>query len=272
MIVRRRALVALTALAFVARAATTHRPSARHSCRRRPSRSSPSHCRRWRSRAGRWRRSSAISRSRFACASIGQTSFHRGSDDSLGQSQWARLCESGGRARVRLGVRGQLFTPIPTSRRRRRSGFTITRSAPPRPMCTPGWPAAISSSTPSCRCRRGSPRRGLSGPNGAAQTIIPLAIQDRSFDVDGRLFYPANSNGGTQWRPNPEHPYWSPEIFLDTITVNGKVWPFLDVEPKRYRFLVVDGAVAVGDRHRRGIYRRAGRGERRARDDAGRTI
>lgn len=79
---------------------------------------------------------------------------------------------------------------------------------------------------------------GLAGDT----TIIPIVIQDRSFDMNGQLFYPADSNGGRQWSPNPQHPYWNPEIFLDTITVNGKVWPFLDVEPKRYRFLFVEGS------------------------------
>ena len=83
---------------------------------------------------------------------------------------------------------------------------------------------------------------GLSGPSGNDSTMIPLAIQDRAFDTNGQLFYPAAGNGGTQWSPNPQHPYWTPEIFLDTIVVNGKVWPFLDVEPKRYRFLLIEGS------------------------------
>jgi FtsP/CotA-like multicopper oxidase with cupredoxin domain len=83
---------------------------------------------------------------------------------------------------------------------------------------------------------------GLSGPGGKDTTIIPLAIQDRAFDTNGQLFYPAGDNGGMQWSPNPEHPFWNPEIFLDTIVVNGKAWPYLDVEPKRYRFLIIEGS------------------------------
>ena len=46
------------------------------------------------------------------------------------------------------------------------------------------------------------------------------------------------------YSPNPEHPYWVPEFFGDTIVVNGKAWPFLDVEAKRYRFLFVNGSNA----------------------------
>lgn len=83
---------------------------------------------------------------------------------------------------------------------------------------------------------------GLTGPNGADTTMIPLAIQDRAFDTNGQLLYPGDTAGGTQWSPNPQHPYWAPEIFPDTILVNGKAWPFLDVEPRRYRFLLIEGS------------------------------
>ncbi len=67
--------------------------------------------------------------------------------------------------------------------------------------------------------------------------IIPLVIQDRSFDVNGQLFF---DNAGI----NPEHPYWIPELVADTIVVNGKVWPFKNVEAKRYRFLFINGSNA----------------------------
>lgn len=71
---------------------------------------------------------------------------------------------------------------------------------------------------------------------------IPLIIQDRMFDADGQLFFPA----GIPFTPNPEHPFWVPEFIGDTIAVNGKVWPYLEVEPKRYRFLFLDGSNARG--------------------------
>lgn len=67
---------------------------------------------------------------------------------------------------------------------------------------------------------------------------VGLAIQDRSFYSDGSLAYASVG-------PNPEvHPYWTPEFFGDTIMVNGKVWPNLDVEPRGYRFRVVNGSNA----------------------------
>ena len=36
-------------------------------------------------------------------------------------------------------------------------------------------------------------------------------------------------------------PIWNPEFFGNAIVVNGRTWPFLDVEPRRYRFRVLNG-------------------------------
>jgi spore coat protein A len=67
---------------------------------------------------------------------------------------------------------------------------------------------------------------------------IPLAIQDRSFNIDGTMWFPSEGN-------NPDvHPYWQPEFFGNTIMVNGKVWPNLDVDKGTYRFRVLDGSNA----------------------------
>jgi spore coat protein A len=78
----------------------------------------------------------------------------------------------------------------------------------------------------------------------AVGEVIPLVIQDRSFDTNGQLFMPADSGGNILWTPNPEHPYWVPEFVGDTIVVNGKAWPYLDIQPKRYRFLFLNGSNA----------------------------
>jgi spore coat protein A len=69
---------------------------------------------------------------------------------------------------------------------------------------------------------------------------IPLVIQDRMFDKNGQLYFPA----GSPFTPNPDHPFWVPEFTGDTVAVNGHVWPYLDVEARRYRFLVVNGSNA----------------------------
>ncbi len=74
--------------------------------------------------------------------------------------------------------------------------------------------------------------------------LVPLVIQDRMFDTNGQWFFPADSAGGVLWALNPEHPYWVPEFIGDVICVNGKAWPKLDVAPKRYTFLFLNGSNA----------------------------
>lgn len=74
--------------------------------------------------------------------------------------------------------------------------------------------------------------------------LVPLVIQDRRFDANGQLFFPADSAGGILWALNPEHPYWVPEFEGDVILVNGKTWPYLNVEAKRYTFLLLNGSNA----------------------------
>lgn len=66
---------------------------------------------------------------------------------------------------------------------------------------------------------------------------VPLLIQDRMFTPEGMLDYPANMNPTT---PRP----WAPEFFGDVATVNGKVWPNLDVVRGKYRFRVYNGSNA----------------------------
>lgn len=75
-------------------------------------------------------------------------------------------------------------------------------------------------------------------------SLVPLVIQDRMFDTAGQLFFPADTAGGMLWSLNPEHPYWVPEFIGDVICVNGKSWPFLGVDQKRYTFLIINGSNA----------------------------
>jgi FtsP/CotA-like multicopper oxidase with cupredoxin domain len=68
---------------------------------------------------------------------------------------------------------------------------------------------------------------------------VELIIQDRQFDTDGQLLFLNDTP------PNPSiHPHWVPEFFGDAIVVNGKTWPYLDVEPRRYRLRFVNGSNA----------------------------
>jgi spore coat protein A, manganese oxidase len=78
----------------------------------------------------------------------------------------------------------------------------------------------------------------INGTGGATELTIPLVLQDRMFDTSGELYFP---DAGI----NPmEHLFWIPEFVGDTIVVNGKSWPYLTVEPKRYRFMIINGSNA----------------------------
>jgi len=78
---------------------------------------------------------------------------------------------------------------------------------------------------------------------------IPIAIQDRSFNTDGSLFYPdtrAFFDGitGSNIPDTDISPIWNPEFFGNMIMVNGNTWPFLNVEQRRYRFRFLNGCDA----------------------------
>ena len=72
-------------------------------------------------------------------------------------------------------------------------------------------------------------------PPNKAYYEIPIAIQDRSFNADGSLFYPdtrAFFDGieGPYIPDTDVSPIWNPEFFGNMIMVNGSTWPFLTVE------------------------------------------
>ena len=64
---------------------------------------------------------------------------------------------------------------------------------------------------------------------------IPLVLYDRAFDLDGQLNYPVSGD--------PKKP-WTPEVFCDGVLANGKLFPYLEVEPRKYRFRVLNGSNA----------------------------
>jgi spore coat protein A len=66
---------------------------------------------------------------------------------------------------------------------------------------------------------------------------VPLLVQDKSFTEEGELFYPA-----VPPFPVSVFPSIVPGFFGDTIVVNGKVWPYLDVEPRKYRFRILNAS------------------------------
>jgi spore coat protein A, manganese oxidase len=66
---------------------------------------------------------------------------------------------------------------------------------------------------------------------------IPIAIQDRSFNADGSLFYPDTREffdgyDGPYIPGTDVSPIWNPEFFGNCVVVNGRTWPYLDVAPR----------------------------------------
>src|SRR6202044_2802730 len=58
---------------------------------------------------------------------------------------------------------------------------------------------------------------------------------DRLLTHDAQLLYPVS--------PDPESP-WIPELSGNAILVNGKLFPYLEVEPRKYRFRVLNASNA----------------------------
>ena len=91
-----------------------------------------------------------------------------------------------------------------------------------------------------------APRENDKFPPNKPYREIPIAIQDRSFNADGSLFYPDSRvffDGIVEdYIPNGEFsPIWNPEFFGNTVMVNGNTWPFQTVEKRRYRFRFLNG-------------------------------
>jgi spore coat protein A, manganese oxidase len=78
---------------------------------------------------------------------------------------------------------------------------------------------------------------------------IPIAVQDRSFNNDGSLFYPDtraffDDITGPYIPDSDVSPIWNPEFFGNAIMVNGNTWPFQTIEQRRYRFRFLNGCDA----------------------------
>jgi len=62
---------------------------------------------------------------------------------------------------------------------------------------------------------------------------VPLILFDRNFTADGQLFYPTSGD--------PDHP-WVSEFEGDAILINNKIRPHFEVEPRLYRFRLLNTA------------------------------
>lgn len=58
---------------------------------------------------------------------------------------------------------------------------------------------------------------------------VPMIVKDAMFATDGGLVYDDNSESG---------------VYGDVVLVNGVPWPVIDVEPRKYRFRILNASVS----------------------------
>lgn len=72
-------------------------------------------------------------------------------------------------------------------------------------------------------------QRSLNLPSGKYD--IPLSLAAKFYNKDGTLWDPEANRETTS-------------VYGDVIQVNGAPWPFLDVEPRKYRFRLLNGGIS----------------------------
>ncbi len=121
------------------------------------------------------------------------------------------------------------------------AGFYIIRGGPSGDVAVLDSRTGLTAVLPSP-----APKDGDKFPSNKTYYEIPIAIQDRSFNSDGSLFYPdtrAFFDGIVgPFTPDTDiSPIWNPEFFGNFIMVNGNTWPFQTVEQRRYRLRFLNG-------------------------------
>jgi spore coat protein A, manganese oxidase len=80
---------------------------------------------------------------------------------------------------------------------------------------------------------RDAVEEALNLPSGAYE--IPLIIYDRTLDREGQLLYPVSATPGA--------PFVS-EFFGNAVLCNGKIYPYISVQPRKYRIRLLNAANA----------------------------
>lgn len=77
---------------------------------------------------------------------------------------------------------------------------------------------------------------GMQLPSGDYE--LPIVLQDRTLNSQGQLAYAPTNEDGTL----APQGVWAPEFFGDLPVLNGAIYPYLEVEPRRYRLRLLNGA------------------------------
>lgn len=83
---------------------------------------------------------------------------------------------------------------------------------------------------------RDNEERSMELPSGDYE--IPLMLQDRTLDDQGQLVYSPTFDDGGKAPPG----FWGPSFFGNVPVVNGAIYPYRQVEPRRYRLRLLNGA------------------------------
>jgi len=83
---------------------------------------------------------------------------------------------------------------------------------------------------------RDDEERSMDLPSGECE--IPLMLQDRTLDDRGQLVYSPTFDDGGKAPPG----FWGPSFFGNIPVVNGAIYPYRQVEPRRYRLRLLNGA------------------------------
>ena len=78
---------------------------------------------------------------------------------------------------------------------------------------------------------RDAEEEALNLPKGRYE--IPLLLCDRFMRADGQIEYPVSGD--------PKAP-WVPEVYSNCMLANGRLFPYVDVEPRKYRLRVMNGS------------------------------
>jgi spore coat protein A, manganese oxidase len=121
------------------------------------------------------------------------------------------------------------------------AGFFLVRGGPEGAKAVLDSRTGLTAALPSP-----APNEGDKFPPNKTYYEIPIAVQDRSFNENGSLFYPDTRvffDGIVRdYIPAGEFsPIWQPEFFGNMIMVNGNTWPFQTVEQRRYRLRFLNG-------------------------------
>jgi spore coat protein A len=86
--------------------------------------------------------------------------------------------------------------------------------------------------------------QALVAANAIPSRQLPIIIQDKTFKPSGDLWYPDTYEGDIGEGTGIPNPSCVPEFFGDTMLVNGLVYPYVNLERRKYRLRILNACNA----------------------------